>query len=123
MLHAEQALRRIAQVQEAAEDVGSAYLFRTRLHRMLLSIQRGVAADLGLIIKAPCLLETMPTTSEANKRIIHLCNSIILESKHLSQRSESLDLRWQKDWSALQTKLNFLREELEAFSHEVDNAE
>lgn len=122
MLQTEQALRRIAQVREAAEDVGSAYLLRTRLHRMLLSIQRGVAADLGLSIKAPCLLEVMPTTSEASRRVIALCNSIMLESKHLSQRSESLDLRWQKDWLILQAKLSSLQVELEGFPHEGDAA-
>jgi hypothetical protein len=123
MLQTEHALRRIAEVQEAAEDIGSAYLFRTRLHRMLLSIQKGLAIDIGLTIKAPCILEATPTTSEEDKRIIQLCNSIILESRHLSQRSESLDLRWQKDWANLQTKLDSLRTELQASRLRAGNAE
>jgi hypothetical protein len=120
VLQAEQSIRRIAQVREAAEDVRSAYLFRTRLHRMLLSIQRGLAVDLGLSIKAPCLLEVMPDATEASRRIIELCNSIMLESKHLSQRSESLDARWQDSWRALRTKLSLLEEELRSASAQGD---
>lgn len=116
MLQAEQSIRRIAQVREAAEDVRSAYLFRTRLHRMLLSIQRGLAVDLGLSIKAPCLLEVMPDATAASRRIIELCNSIMLDSKHLSQRSESLDARWQDSWRRLRTKLSLLEEELRSAS-------
>lgn len=116
MLQTEHSIRRIAQVREAAEDVGSAYLLRTRLHRMLLSIQRGLAVDLGISVKAPCLLEVMPDATGTNQRIIELCNSIMLESKHLSQRSESLDARWQDSWLALQTKLCLLEEELRSAS-------
>jgi hypothetical protein len=116
MLQAEHSIRRIAQVREAAEDVGSAYLLRTRLHRMLLSIQRGLAVDLGVSVKAPCLLEVMPDVNETSRRIIELCNSIMIESKHLSQRSESLDARWQDNWRALRTKLDLLEEELRSAS-------
>ena len=116
MLQTEHSIRRIAQVREAAEDVGSAYLFRTRLHRMLLSIQRGLAVDLGVSVKAPCLLEVMPDATETSRRIIALCNSIMLESKHLSQRSESLDARWQNSWLTLRAKLSLLEEELRSAS-------
>jgi hypothetical protein len=113
MLQTEQCLNRIAQVRQAAEDMRSAYLFRTRLHRMLLSIQRGLAADLGLTVKAPRLLDVRPESSEAVRRIAEICNSILLESKHLSQRSESLDARWQQGWSTLRSKLSCLEDELQ----------
>jgi hypothetical protein len=122
VLRTQQALSRIAQVREAAEDVGSAYLLRTRLHRMLLSIQRGLAADLGLTVRAPCLLEVTPKVIGSSRRIVELCNSIILDTKHLSQRSESLDLRWQRDWRALQIKLDCLQEEILRYACETDSS-
>ncbi len=112
MLQTERCLVRIAQVREAAEDIRSAYLFRTRLHRMLLSIQRGLAADLGLTIWAPCLLEEVPDSPESVQQITELCNSILLESKHLSQRSESLDARWREGWTALSRQLSYLEDAL-----------
>ena len=113
MLRADLCLTRIAQVREAAEDIRSAYLFRTRLHRMLLSIQKGLAADLGLTVKVPCTMEVMPESPEGVRRITELCNSILLETRHLSQRSESLDARWQKSWLALSGQLTSLEEELQ----------
>ena len=116
MLQTERCLTRIAQVREAAEDTPSAYLFRTRLHRMLLSIQRGLATELGLTIKAPCILEIMPGSPETIRRITELCNSILLESKHLSQRSESLDARWQEGWCVLKSKLTSLEAELHRYA-------
>jgi hypothetical protein len=121
VLQTERCLTRVAQVRESAEDTPSAYLFRTRLHRMLLSIQRELAADLGLTIKAPCVLEVMPGSPETIRRITELCNSILLESKHLSQRSESLDARWQEGWSVLKSKLSSLEAELHSYaSHACD---
>lgn len=112
MLRKDKVLIRIAQVREAGEDADSAYLLRARLHRMLLSIQRGLATGLGLTIRVPCLLEVAPDMPESDRRIIELCNSIILDSRHLAQRSESLDLRWQKDWHTLQAKLQRLHDEV-----------
>lgn len=112
MLRKELALSRIAQVREAAEDVDSAYLLRVRLHRMLLSIQRALAAEMGKEIRVPGIITFAPDINDADRRIIELCNSIILDSKHLSQRSESLDVRWQKNWQNLEASLNSLHDEI-----------
>lgn len=112
MLRKELALSRISQVREAAEDIDSAYLLRVRLHRMLLSIQRGLAAEIGLVIRVPGIIDLTPDTNGADRRIIELCNSIILDSAHLSQRSESLDVRWQKNWRNLEASLDSLYDEI-----------
>lgn len=50
------------------------------------------------------------------QKAIMLLNELVAESRHLAQRSESLDARWREGWSRLRTRLVELRRLL------VDNA-
>lgn len=95
-------LRRIAQVQEAASDVGSAYLIRTRLHRMVVSIQRRL--DSALAGDGVPTLDAEVTAS----RVRELLRDIVASTRHMSQRSESLDDRWTREWRSLEGQLDEL---------------
>lgn len=108
MLTAATSLRRLAQVRDAAEGVRSAYLLRTRLHRLLLSLQRSVASELDLVVLKPCHLEVNEEADPDVRAIIELCNVILRESAHLSQRSEALDERWESAWVGLRERLALL---------------
>jgi hypothetical protein len=119
VLQTERCLKRIAQVREAAEDIRSAYVYRTRLHRMLLSLQRALADELGVTARPTGHLDVIHDWPEAIQRIATLCNSILLDSRHLSQRSESLDERWRDEWFSMRGKLYQLEEELWSFAAKV----
>lgn len=81
---------------------------RTRLHRMLLSIQRLVASEYGLEIVAPCHLDASRSRSAAYRELATLTTTIMQDSKHLSQRSAALDGRWADEWNSLSQKLDQL---------------
>lgn len=95
-------LRRIAQVQEAASEAGSAYLIRTRLHRMVVSIQRRL--DLALAGDGG----PTPDAELTAARVRQLLRDIVAGTRHMSQRSESLDDRWTREWRSLEGQLDEL---------------
>jgi hypothetical protein len=106
VLNTEVALRRLQQVRDVAHGPQSAYLMRTRLNRMLLSLQRQIARDSASLISTP-VEDLVP--SDANLQpIARLCNEIVAESSHLSRRSEALDERWESSWTLLRTQLDRL---------------
>jgi hypothetical protein len=102
-------ITRIDQVLEAAENPASAYLVRTRLQRMLVSVGRSLARDFDVTVKAPTELQVPEGASHEFHKAIVLLNELVAESRHLAQRSESLDARWREGWSRLRTRLVELR--------------
>ena len=108
MQRVEICLDRIVQVRAATQNVESAYLLRTRLNRMLLSIQRMVATDYGFDVVVPCKVVLPRDASPDAIKIAEITNLILLDSKHISQRSAALDDRWEKEWGELSGKLDLL---------------
>ena len=98
MHRAQQCLDRITQVREAAHDLNSAYLLRTRTHRMLLSVQGMVAAEYGAEILRPAVLESSRSVDPVLRHVAELTNELLHSSRHLSQRSAAFDRRWQQEW-------------------------
>jgi hypothetical protein len=105
MHRVQQCLDRIGQVREAAHDLNSAYLLRTRTHRMLLSVQRLVAAEYGVEILRPAELESFKNTDPALRDVAELTNQLLGSSLHLSQRSAAFDRRWQQEWHDVESVL------------------
>ena len=96
---------RIEQIREVANGARSPYLLRTRLNRMLLSLQRSIAKDHDLEILSPGQLVLSGEHDNRQRQIVEICNAILLESLHLSQRSESMDERWEINWKKLDSRL------------------
>jgi hypothetical protein len=105
-------LVRIDEVRQAATDPRSAYLMRTRLQRMLVTVARSVATDVGLGLYGPEFINVTSDASARTKRIAELCNCILPESQHFSQRSEALDARWHKSWESIGRLLDDLQRAL-----------
>lgn len=112
MSRVEVCLGRVRQVRGCASDPQSAYLLRTRINRLLLSVQKllpSVVSDVGdrpevLAVKVEC-----PADAAV---VIALCNEIVNQTRHLSQRSESLDARWEGEWEVLDSRLDRLEQAL-----------
>lgn len=101
-----QCLQRIEQVRRAAADDRSAYLIRTRLHRMLMSTQNRVDAA-----RRTHVVEQVRPGSDHSVHwdaVERLTRQIVLETRHMSQRSESLDDRWTECWRRLSAQLDEL---------------
>lgn len=94
-------LERLKQVREAAQERESAYLFRTRLHRMVLSVQRLVVSEYGGTVKLPGELDSSPNNVLQNKELAGISTRIMQSSKYMSQRSVALDMRWESEWRTL----------------------
>jgi hypothetical protein len=112
VLNTEVAMKRLQQVREVADGPHSAYLLRTRLNRLLLSLQRQIAKDSTVPISVPVV--DLMASDAAVQPIADLCNEIVTESSHLSRRSEALDERWKSSWAVLRTQLETLEALLQA---------
>lgn len=111
-----QCLDRIAQVREAAQDLNSAYLLRSRTHRMLLSVQRLVVAEYGADILRPEVLVSDRNRDSAWRNVAELTNDLLQSSQHLSQRSAAFDRRWQQEWRDVESVLERLEASLLALA-------
>lgn len=116
MKRIQQCLDRIAHVREAAHDLNSAYLLRSRTHRMLLSVQRLVVAEYGAEILRPEILVSDKNVDSAMKDIAELTNDLLQSSQHLSQRSAAFDRRWQHEWRDVESVLERLEASLLALA-------
>lgn len=108
MQRVQQCIDRITQVRVAAHDLNSAYLLRTRTHRMLLAIQRLVAAEYGAEILRPETLASDRNSDPTLRQVAELTNELLESSRHLSQRSAAFDRRWQREWLDVESVLNRL---------------
>lgn len=105
MQRVQASLDRISQVREAASDINSAYIFRTRVHRMLLSVQRLVAQEYGVNVTAPRVLDPSLNVDPGFKELALLTTDLVLSTRHLSQNSVALSERWAKEWSRVEIQL------------------
>jgi len=106
-------IRHIHKVQQVADGAEVAYVARSRISRLTLTLIQLVARDCGL--KMPdrpssiCLPEH---ASELSKELAHICNRLFDASRTLCQPSEPLDERWRSGWSMLLSDLNKLEMKL-----------
>jgi hypothetical protein len=104
-------LVRLDEVVAAGADPVSAYVARTRLQRMLVAVSKVIQQKVASVDheRRPSVLEG---TANRYFRVQTLIDEIVVESRHLARRSESLDARWRDGWGQLQDKIEDLRAEL-----------
>jgi hypothetical protein len=96
---------RVAEVRMAAYDMRSAYLLRTRTHRLVLSVQRMLVEEYGETIIAPRRLDPNLNRDPAMRRLAELANELLESTRHLSQRSAAFDRRWELEWGDVEALL------------------
>lgn len=109
-------LRQIGKVRSVARQEEVAYVARSRLGRLVLSIARLVGRiSGGPILDRPGRLVVPMDASAEVRALAKLCNRLIDTTKTLTQPSESLDNRWQAGWAELMADLDIIEQHL----HEI----
>ena len=106
-------LRHIAKVKRVARGEDAAYVARSRLGRLALSVAAIVAGTVGL--PAPDRPGVLSVPDDANgdvRSLVTLCNRLSDTAKTLVQPSEPLDERWKDGWAALLRDLDLLEQRL-----------
>ena len=102
-------IRQIHKVREVADGAEVAYVARSRINRLTLSIIQLVAKECGLKIPdRPSPICLPEGTSELLKELAHISNRLLDSSRTLCQPSEPLDERWRLGWSVLLGELDEL---------------
>jgi hypothetical protein len=81
---------------------------------MVLSVRTLVASEMGKDVRKNELLPSATETNSERGELTRLCNSLLLESKALAERSAALDGKWQQGWNSLQSQLDLLESLLRA---------
>ena len=106
-------IRHIHKVREVADGVEVAYVARSRISRLTLTLIQLVAKNCGLKMPdCPCPICLPEDASELSKELAHICNRLFDASRTLCQPSEPLDERWRSGWSMLLSDLNKLEMKL-----------
>jgi len=109
----------IDQVKRIANGEEVAYVARSRIGRLLVSVASLIATQVGIepydIPQRIRIPEDAPTSS---KRITVVCNELLDVAKTITQPSEPLDERWRSGWRELLIQLDRLEIELRRLRHE-----
>lgn len=117
-------LKQIAKVRMVAREEEVAYVARSRLGRLVLSLSRVVGKmSNGQIIDRPCRLIVPGDAPAEVQTLARLCNSLHETAKTLVQPSEPLDERWKAGWSELLADIDLVERQLELMTHQVSNTD
>jgi len=100
----------IASVRQVASGIDPAYVARSRIGRLVLSVVTLVAEEANL--SSPNLPGPIRVPSGVSLPISELaasCNRLVEITRHLSQPSEPLDARWRRGWTQLIEELDTLK--------------
>ena len=106
-------LRQVAKVRSVAREEEVAYVARSRLGRLVLTVAQvvGRISNEGTVDRPEKL--PIPVNAPAEVRVlVEICNCLIDTTKTLVQPSEPLDGRWQSGWSALMVDLDRIEDQL-----------
>lgn len=108
-MYSDRLLEKITQVKQAASDRSSAYLFRSRLKRLILSLNRSLAQECGQEQPVlPIELIIFAKASSRNKEINYHSNRLVELANTICQPSEPLDSRWKRMWHDTKEHLDAL---------------
>jgi len=108
-------LKQIEKVKRVAEGEDVAYVARSRLGRLTLSLTTLVCRNLGVpILDRPNQLSVRGSASEDTWEFIRACNRLNQIAKTIAQPSEPLDERWRSGWSSLLCELDWLKLQLQS---------
>ena len=102
-------LEKIENVRESLADVKFAYMYRSRLKRLIVACTRAVARKYKK--PEPDFPEYVPLIegmSDKHTNIIQSCNKLGELASNISQRSEPFHDRWMRDRDALLEELERL---------------
>ena len=102
-------LSQLAKVQEVVKNIDSAYLFRSRLRRLILSCNRFIAKECGL--QEPNLPTCLALSNDVPPRLKNIavhCAKLLDLTSTMCQPSEPLDERWRLMWGSLVGELTTL---------------
>ena len=106
-------IRHIHKVLEVADGAEVAYVARSRISRLTLTLIQMVAKECSLKMPdRPSPIYLPQNASELSKELAHICNRLFDASRTLCQPSEPLDERWRSGWSMLLSDLNELEMKL-----------
>lgn len=112
-------LQELSRVRGVATGVEVAYVARSRIGRLTLTLGRIIAKHTGSTLPdRPGPIQIPTGASGMSKRLAVCCNRLIDITKTLSQPSEPLDDRWRSGWSALLKELEKLEAELKKMKNE-----
>lgn len=121
-MYSDRLLQKITQVKLTASDQASAYLFRSRLKRLILSLNRSLAQECGQ--EQPILpgeLIIAANTSSRVKELTYHSNRLVELANTICQPSEPLDSRWKRMWHATKDHLDALENLLGSTQPPNDN--
>jgi hypothetical protein len=102
-------LRELADVRATIREGRSGYLFRTRLKRLVLSCNRLIAKESGLLAPTvPGRFAAPSGGSEFLQELAASCRRVYSATLEACQPSEALDERWRRSWSLLDRELGLL---------------
>ena len=114
MTEIDNCLRQIAKVRSVAREEEVAYVARSRLGRLELSVARLVGKiSRGPVLDRPRRLTFPKNASDEVRTLVKLCNRLSDTTKTLVQPSEPLDKRWQAGWSELMDNLDIIEQHLQ----------
>jgi len=109
--------KQISKVREVTENLEVAYVARSRINRLILTLVEILANETGFrYSNRPGLINLPMKTPDQLKKIANICNRILSSTATLCQPSEPLDERWKSGWSTLLFELDELEKGLHKLS-------
>lgn len=106
-------LKQIEDVRAVASGMESAYVARSRLGRLILSVTRTICKIAGLDPPdKPGPISVCTTENGSLVALMEICNALNEIAKTITQPSEPLDVRWKAGWSTLLSYLNDMEQRL-----------
>lgn len=119
----EQCLSQIRKIRAVGSGHDAAYVARSRIGRLILSLGRLVAEYTGgESLDRPTAIIAGPNIPAGMARIVSASNRVLVISKSITQPSEPLDERWRAGWRELQHELLLLEKQLSLLGTSVASA-
>ena len=109
MITTERVFEEISKVRDVAKGIDAAYVARSRVGRLTLSLARLVATRTGMgMPDRPGTIMVSKDVPLIIRQLADSCNKLLEASRSICQPSEPLDTRWRNGWSTLLHELDVL---------------
>lgn len=109
MLTQNNCLDALNSVRIAAREMNDAYLFKSRLNRLLAYCNEICSSGPEITRPSkPEIIEIHPGMNNNKREIAEIANAIFLQSRFLGQPSEPVTEEWQRCWDLIASELNRL---------------
>ncbi len=106
-------LKEIEKIRGVAAGSEVAYVARSRIARLVLSVTCLVCSQLGMPEPdRPGHIVLPKCASDHDRLLATICNRLTATAKTITQPSEPLDDRWRSGWSLLSSELDALEHQL-----------